>query len=131
MKLLGTRKVVPVASDKRGRIVNVLEEKRFASIANILVIDSKKGTVRANHYHKRDSHYMYVISGKIRYTARNMRSNRSKKQSVIVNSGEIIYTPPMVAHAVEFLEDSVFLALTARSRKQKAYENDVVRLRLV
>ena len=74
---------------------------------------------------------MYVISGKMRYTVKDMRRVKIRKRSVIVKAGEMVYTPPMTAHAVEFLEDSLFLALATKSRKQKAYENDTVRLKLV
>jgi dTDP-4-dehydrorhamnose 3,5-epimerase-like enzyme len=131
MNLIQKHKIKPVSKDSRGQIVNILEEKKFAHIADVLVIDSKKDTIRANHYHKKDSHYMYVISGKMRYTVKDMRRVKVRKRSVIVNAGEMVYTPPMTAHAVQFLEDSLFLALATRSRKQKAYEKDTVRLRLV
>ncbi|MBI2010397.1 MAG: WxcM-like domain-containing protein [Candidatus Chisholmbacteria bacterium] len=131
MRLTQKHVIKPLAKDRRGKIVNILEEKKFAQIANILVIDSKKGTVRANHYHKRDSHYMYLISGKMRYSAKDMRRKNAQLRSVIVNAGEIVYTPPMTAHAVEFLEDSLFLALATKSRRQKAYEKDTVRLKLI
>lgn len=131
MNLIQKHKIKSLAKDSRGQIVNILEEKKFASIANILVIDSKKGTVRANHYHKKDSHYMYVISGKMRYIVKDMRKKKARKRSIIVKAGEMVYTPAMIAHAVEFLEDSLFLALATRSRKQKAYESDTVRLKLV
>lgn len=131
MNLTYKHKIKLLAKDSRGQIVNILEEKKFAEIANILVIDSKKGTVRANHYHKKDSHYMYLIKGKMRYTARDMRKKDAPLRSVIVRAGEMVYTPPMVAHAVEFLEDSLFLALATKSRKQKAYEADTVRLQLI
>ena len=131
MDLIRKHKIKSLAKDRRGQIVNILEEKKFADIANILVIDSKKGTVRANHYHKKDSHYMYLIKGKLRYSVKNMNKKGAQLKSVIVRAGEMVYTPPMVAHVVEFLEDSLFLALATRSRKQKAYENDTVRIGLV
>lgn len=120
--------IKPISKDARGQIVNVLGETKVASV---LVIHSKKGSVRANHYHKKDSHYMYVINGKMRYTIKDMKKTSARKRSFVVKAGEMVYTPPMMAHAVEFLEDGVFLALTGRSRKQKAYEGDTVRLKLV
>ena len=117
----------PIDRDKRGSIIKVMEGK----ITSVLVIPSKKGAVRANHYHKRDTHYVYMVSGKMRYTIKDLIKKRARKQSVILKAGDLVYTPPMVAHAMEFLEDSVFLALTAERRDQKHYENDTTRIDLV
>ena len=40
----------------------------------------------------------------------------------------MIFTPPMVEHAMVFLADSVFLTLGRNSRCQESYEADVVRV---
>ena len=117
----------PLSVDDRGSITKILEGR----ITSVLLIPSKKGSVRANHYHKKDSHYVYMISGRMRYTAKNMKNKKSRKRSVVLQQGDLLYTPPMVAHAMEFLEDSVFLALTTKSRNKKAYENDIVRIDLI
>lgn len=117
----------PIDQDKRGSIIKVMEGK----ITSVLVIPSKKGAVRANHYHKQDTHYVYMVSGKMRYTIKDLSKKRSTKQSVILKTGDLVYTPAMTAHAMKFLEDSVFLALTTQKRDQKHYENDTVRLKLV
>ena len=49
--------------DKRGKITNILE----SPVTSIVIITSKKGAIRANHYHKRDSHWSYIIKGKMEY----------------------------------------------------------------
>lgn len=125
--MIKVKKIKPIDKDGRGSIIRVMEGK----ITSVLVIPSKKGAMRANHYHKKDSHYVYIVSGKMRYTAKDLSKKRSKKQSVILRAGDLVYTPPMVAHAMEFLEDSMFLALTTERRDKKHYENDTVRLELV
>ena len=101
------------------------------SIISVLLITSKKGAVRANHYHKKDVHYMYLLQGRMRYTYRNLRVKSSKRRSVIVQKGDLIKTPSMVAHATEFLEDTIFLAFSIRPRDRKSYENDTVRIDLL
>lgn len=121
------QKIVSIHSDKRGSIINLVE----APITSVLLITSKKGTVRANHYHRRDAHYMYVISGKMRYTSKDLRVKNSRKRSIVLKKGELVFTPPRVAHVVEFLEDTQFLALATKTRKQKIYEADTVRLQLI
>ena len=125
--MIKVKKIKPIDKDKRGSIIKVMEGK----ITSVLVIPSKKGAVRANHYHKKDTHYVYIVSGKMRYTAKDLSKKRARKQSVILKAGDLVYTPPMVAHAMEFLEDSVFLALTTELRDQKHYENDTTRIKLV
>ena len=121
------QRLIPISQDERGQIVKILEGK----ITSVLVIPSRKGAIRANHYHKKDTHYVYMISGKMRYTVKDLSKKRARKQWVILNPGDLVYTPAMTAHAMEFLEDSVFLALTTQKRDQKHYEDDTVRIALV
>lgn len=121
------KQLKPIHKDRRGSIIKVLEGK----ITSVLLIPSKKGAVRANHYHKKDTHYVYMVSGKMRYTTKSMRDDDARKRSQVLKAGDLIFTPPMLAHAMEFLEDSVFLALTTKSRTKRAYENDTVRVELV
>lgn len=121
------KKVEPFHVDERGTMSYILD--REAITTSTLLITSKKGSVRANHYHKKDSHYVYLLEGKIEYTYQEVGSK--KRQSVVVNKGEVVYSPPMTIHAVRFLEDTVMLALTTESRDQEKYENDTVRIKLV
>jgi len=121
------KKIKPIHSDKRGNIIKVAEDE----ITSVLLINSKKGSVRANHYHKNDTHYMYLLSGKMRYVTKSLKGKSARKQSVVLKPGEIVFTPKMLAHAMIALVDSQFLALTKKSRKKAAYENDTVKYELV
>ncbi len=49
--------------DARGAIQPLVDEMMKSAV----MIESKKGSLRANHYHKTDWHYCYVISGTIEY----------------------------------------------------------------
>ena len=44
--------------DDRGAIQPLVDKMMKSAV----MIESKKGTLRANHYHKTDWHYCYVIS---------------------------------------------------------------------
>lgn len=116
-----------LADDERG-IIDRLGEGPWQSV---LRITSKKGTVRANHYHKYDSHLCFLERGKMRYVHRPADDERATLQEEIIEAGQLFYTPPMVVHAMHFLEDSVFYALTPRSGEQSDYENDIIRVTLV
>lgn len=108
-------------SDWRGDIYNVFEGR----VGHVALITSKKDTVRANHYHKEDHQYIYLVSGA--YESHSCPiDNPSQKQVLKVKAGDIVYTPPLLAHAQKFTEDSVFLALSTREREEGKYEDDTI-----
>lgn len=110
----------------------VIEKIAEGEYHSILRITSKKGTVRANHYHKRDSHLCYLTSGKVEYVWRDAHDERAPVHRRIIESGQAFFTPPMVLHAMVFLEDSEFYAFTTSPRHTKQdYEDEVVRKTLV
>lgn len=119
----------PEFKDERGYITRLIDsdQTRFRAV---LYITSKAGTERGNHYHKKDYHYVYCLSGKFRYSEKNMAKSNSKVESVILNPGDLVLSCPMVAHSMEFLEDSVFLAITTETRVQNLYEEDTVRIKI-
>lgn len=116
----------PAHSDDRGLIQSLVN----FPMKNLSLIVSKKGTVRSNHYHLTDWHYMYVLSGSFDYYFRP--SETDQKPSVVrVKAGEMVFTPPMEDHATVFLEDTQLLAMSRNPRDQEAYEADVKRVVLI
>ena len=116
----------PAHSDDRGHIQSLVN----FPMKNLSLIVSKKGTVRSNHYHLTDWHYMYVLSGSFDYYFRP--SETDKTPTVVrVKAGEMVFTPPMEDHATVFLEDTQLLAMSRNPRDQEAYEADVKRVVLI
>jgi dTDP-4-dehydrorhamnose 3,5-epimerase-like enzyme len=113
-------------SDDRGSIQSLVN----FPMKNLSLISSKKGVVRSNHYHLTDWHYMYVLTGSFDYYYRPTNSDDELK-CVRVNSGELVFTPPMEDHATVFLEDCDLLAMSRNPRDQATYEEDVRRVILV
>jgi len=113
-------------TDDRGYIQSLVN----FPMKNISLISSKKGSVRSNHYHLTDWHYMYVLSGSFDYYFRPSNSDEEIK-CVRVKKGEMIFTPPMEDHATVFLEDCDLLAMSRNPRDQESYENDVRRVKLI
>ena len=111
----------PAIKDVRGEITNVFEGR----IEHIALITSKKGTVRANHYHKQDHQFIYLVSGAFESHSVDI-NNTSKRQVLEIKPGDIVETPALIAHAQKFTEDSVFLALTTRQREAGKYEEDTI-----
>ena len=46
-----------ISRDKRGDFKNIFND----SFKNLSIIFSKKNSIRSNHYHLIDSHYIYVL----------------------------------------------------------------------
>src|ERR1700722_3686001 len=97
--------------DNRGSIQQLLD----AAIGTVQIITSRKGTVRANHYHKTDWHYCYVVAGSIEYYHRPVGS-KAKPEKIKVKAGELFFTPSLVEHAMVFPEDTTFLNLAGNQR---------------
>jgi dTDP-4-dehydrorhamnose 3,5-epimerase-like enzyme len=110
-------------ADARGEIQPLVD----LMMESCVLIRSRKGTVRANHYHQTDWHFCYVLSGSIEYLHRPHGSSE-KPERVMVKTGQLFFTPPMVDHAMVFPEDTTFLVLGRNSRAQEVYEADVVRI---
>lgn len=127
------RSIKPDFVDDRGEIIKVLDDGKTV-IRSVLLITCKKDSIRANHYHRKDSHFSYLLSGRMEYTEQPVDVNgkpQGKKETVILEAGDMVYSAPMVIHAMRFLEDSAFLALATESRHHAAYEEDTVRIKLV
>ena len=112
--------------DDRGSIQSLVN----FPMKNLSLISSKKGTVRSNHYHISDWHYMYVLSGSFDYYYRPTGST-GESMMINVKAGEMVFTPPMEDHATVFLEDTQLLAMSRNPRDQEAYEADVRRVNLI
>ena len=105
--------------DERGTISNIFE----GPIIHVAYITSKKGSVRANHYHKTLHQYIYLVSGELESYCCDV-NNPEQRQKLLVKAGDLIDTPPMVAHAQKFLQDSSFIALSTKARNEGQYEED-------
>jgi len=112
--------------DERGGIQPLVD----LPMKSCVIISSKKNTIRANHYHKTDWHFCYVMEGSIDYFHRKV-GDTDTPQLEKIKKGELFFTPPMVEHAMVFHEDTVFLTLGGNSRIQSEYELDLVRIELI
>ena len=113
-------------TDERGAIYPIVDEK----MESCVIISSKQGTVRANHFHKTDWHYCHVLHGEIEYHWRETGSGEEANK-ITIGEGQCFFTPPMVDHAMVFTKDTTFLTLGRNPRDQESYEADVERIKLV
>ena len=104
--------------DKRGKISN---HELPEPINLIGLIDSKKGTVRANHYHPIQEQKCLVTKGKFISVYQDLLNKNSPKITHVVDEGQLIVTKPNTAHAMVFPEDTIFLNLVRGEREHDNY----------
>ena len=71
-----------------------------------------------------------MLSGSIEYYHRPHGSD-DQPEMVLIETGQLFFTPPLVDHTMVFPEDTAFLTFGRNSRKQEVYEADVERIELV
>jgi nucleoside-diphosphate-sugar epimerase/quercetin dioxygenase-like cupin family protein len=104
--------------DSRGKINNYeLPE----SINLIGLIDSKKGTIRANHYHPQQEQKCLFTKGQIIEVFQDLLNANAPKITQVVNEGELSIIKPNVAHAMIFNKDTTFLNLVRGERDHENY----------
>jgi len=104
--------------DERGKISNFdLPEP----INMIGYIESKKGTMRANHYHPVQEQKCLLIKGQFISIYKDLVDKKSTKVTHVVNEGEMIVTQPNVAHTMIFTKDTIFLNLVRGEREHENY----------
>ena len=104
--------------DERGKISNYdLPEP----INMIGYIESKKGTMRANHFHPVQEQKCLLIKGQFISIYKDLVDEKSTKVTHVVNEGDMIVTQPNVAHTMVFTEDTIFLNLVRGEREHDNY----------
>tara|TARA_B100000965_G_scaffold137712_1_gene114564 strand:- start:595 stop:3138 length:2544 start_codon:yes stop_codon:yes gene_type:complete len=104
--------------DKRGKISN---HELTEPINLIGVIDSKKGTIRANHYHPQQEQKCLFTKGQIIEVFQDIINPNSSKITQVVNEGQLSIIKPNVAHTMIFTKDTTFLNLVRGERDHNNY----------
>ena len=104
--------------DDRGKISNY---ELTEPINLIGYIESKVGTVRANHYHPIQEQKCLLITGKYVSVTKDLSDENSVVETRLVNAGDLAIIKPNVAHTMVFLEDSIFLNLVRGEREHENY----------
>ena len=104
--------------DDRGRILNYdLTEP----INLIGMIDSKAGSVRANHYHPIQEQKCLLVKGQYISVIKDLSIPNSPIETRVINEGDMAIIKPNVAHTMVFTEDSLFLNLVRGEREHENY----------
>ncbi len=104
--------------DERGKISN---HELTEPINLIGLIDSKKGTMRANHFHPQQEQKCLFTKGQIIEVYQDLLNKNSPKITQVVNTGQLSVIKPNVAHTMIFTKDTTFLNLVRGERDHKNY----------
>ena len=104
--------------DARGKISNF---ELTEPINMVGLIDSKKGTIRANHYHPQQEQKCLFTKGQIIEIFQDILNPNSPKITQLVNEGQISIIKPNVAHTMVFTKDTTFLNLVRGEREHENY----------
>ena len=104
--------------DQRGAISN---HELTEPINLIGLIDSKKGTIRANHYHPQQEQKCLFTKGQIIEIFQDIINPNSPKITQVVNEGQLSIIKPNVAHTMVFTKDTTFLNLVRGERDHENY----------
>ncbi len=104
--------------DQRGKISN---HELTEPINLIGLIHSKKGTMRANHYHPQQEQKCLFTSGQIIEVFQDLLNPNSPKITQVVNEGQLSVIKPNVAHTMVFSKDTTFLNLVRGERDHDNY----------
>ena len=104
--------------DKRGVISN---HELTEPINLIGMIESKKGTIRANHYHPQQEQKCLFTKGQIIEIFQDIINPNAPKITQVVNAGQLSIIKPNVAHTMVFTKDTTFLNLVRGERDHENY----------
>ena len=104
--------------DNRGIISN---HELTEPINLIGMIESKKGTIRANHYHPQQEQKCLFTKGQIIEIFQDIINPNAPKITQVVNAGQLSIIKPNVAHTMVFTKDTTFLNLVRGERDHENY----------
>lgn len=111
--------------DDRGTISDIFYKHQ---VDHVGVVTSRKGALRGDHFHKLTTQHMYMMKGSLRYYYRDVNESNDKIKSIVINQGELVTTPPNEVHALEILEDNIFIVFSEGIRGGQDYEEDTFRV---
>lgn len=121
-----------ISQDERGVIEGIvrLNKPKIRSVLRISMVPNSPP--RGNHWHKKDTHWVYVEKGKMKYSEADPETP-TKVESVTLTQGQLVISKPERIHAMEVIgnEEVVFWAITTEARDQKHYEGDTKRVTIV
>ena len=109
-------------SDSRGRILSIVDH----DIKNVSIIETFPNSMRSNHFHHKDFHFMYILEGEIDYFYKPLNSN--DVTYLKIEAGQTIFTPNNEIHSCHFPVHTKMVVSSGFPRDRDTYEADTVRV---
>jgi nucleoside-diphosphate-sugar epimerase/dTDP-4-dehydrorhamnose 3,5-epimerase-like enzyme/SAM-dependent methyltransferase len=118
--------------DERGNIDNYYLPEPINWIGLIeTIVKSEKNSLRGNHYHPEQEQKVLVVSGSYVSVYMDLTKKDTPIKYHLVQAGDLVITPPNIAHTQLFLEDCILLNLVSGERKHENYGKHTVYYELV
>ena len=95
-------------------------------IKNVSIIETFPNSMRSNHFHHKDFHFMYILEGEIDYFFKPLNSDEISYLKI--EAGTTIFTPNNEIHSCHFPVNTKMVVSSGFPRDQKTYEEDTVRI---
>lgn len=95
--------------DERGKFIGIVQGEEWKEIN---YIESSKGSIRGNHYHKETKECFFIIEGRIRVSLHDLVSN--SKRIFIVKKGDILIINTNTLHTFETLVNSKWINMLSK-----------------
>jgi dTDP-4-dehydrorhamnose reductase len=95
--------------DQRGRLMGVFQGLKWEEIN---YVESVKGSVRGNHYHKVTREGIFIIDGKIRIILVDLA--KSSKRTFVAKAGDVLLINPNTVHTFKMLSKSRWINLLSQ-----------------
>jgi len=118
---------VPYTDERGSMDYHILTE----SVDWVGTLFTKKGAIRANHYHPEQEQKLLCVSGRCISVYKDLSREDSPIMHHLAEAGDLIITAPNVAHAVIYLEDCVQINLVHGERVPDNYGKHTIRYWLV
>lgn len=103
MQLFEIRNTEFSKQDIRGKLTQLASR----NIAQVNVVESKKGSVRGGHYHKICEESFYLIKGSVKV---KLRKGEFAEEEII-KEGTFFTIKPYIVHSLEFIEDTIMVVI--------------------
>lgn len=113
----------PAYVNEAGSITNIA----FGEFSCVSLIHSVAGSFRSRHYHRADSHVLYVMKGEMWYQERELDGEYPAEWTKVV-PGESVFTPPLVVHQTYFPVATTLVSMSKQRRDHESHEADVQRV---
>jgi dTDP-4-dehydrorhamnose 3,5-epimerase-like enzyme len=101
--------------DDRGSIQGIINQGNWREVN---LIESDKGVIRGNHYHKSSKELFIIIEGQIEVVVERVGKKSSNKETYTVKAGDVFLIEPMVLHSFNVLTKAKWLNMLNKRIEQ-------------